>query len=200
MPGGKPKGTTNNTLVSKDQQLAQAQMMLLRRLEGRTDAQIAVEFNCSVFTVGRRMQLAKREGNLQQAVDDAVNTLLAKATKAYEDLLTNPDTPAKVRREAAHDLMFGSGVLSNNNRAQINPEESAPQRAALSLRAWREKRFATKPTVPPSHPGVVEERHVLELTGELPEEALEADFTVDGEVGVETPAGFADFDGDGEGI
>lgn len=106
-------------ITSKEQQLMQGGLMLADALNGATTADIARTYNVSMDVVKRRLALAKREGLLQSAADAVVTTLLPKARAAYARILDGEDPDLALK--AAKDVMFGSGVLSMQNKAQIMP-------------------------------------------------------------------------------
>lgn len=148
---------------------------LAMRINGVPVQDIAAHEKVSVQTIERRIKKAKILGFLDEAANTVTETLLPQAMRAYGELLTDPDTPAKVKREAAADIAFGAGVLSKNNKAHINPELTPGEgKSPLNLRAWREQR-ATHPkgNEQAGQKGAVEETRVLELTGTLPQEAFE---------------------------
>jgi hypothetical protein len=145
-----------------EEQKAQATQMIALRVQGWSIAEIAKHFRCSTDTVERRLHRAKRENLLQNAVNTIIEKALPMALNTYLVSMTQTDDP-KLALEAARDVMFGTGTLSKNNKAQVAPDE----KKELTLRAWREKRFAKDHQTGATR--TVTETSVLELTGGVPE-------------------------------
>ena len=207
--------------LTEDLQEIQAALMLERRVQGMNLNAIAKEFGVSRQTVERRMALARRKGILSKAVDRVIDGLLTQSLDAYKELLTDPDVPPKVKREAAADIAFGTGVLSKNNKAQLDPADTNKPgaRGEMTLRAWREKRLAENSNprktkqhrqiidVTPGRPGAgdaseddqpsageksITEISVLELTTPFPTLPFEENFEGDGETGIFGESAVAD--------
>jgi hypothetical protein len=159
--------------------------MLKRRIEGKSIDEIAKEFNSHPVTVYRRLSLAKNEGLLDEAVDRVLESLLSKSLDAYDATLLQEEDP-KLRLEAARDIAYGTGVLSKGNKARVDPEVG---KGDMTLRAWREKKFATTTTTEsgteaPDIAKTVSETRVLELTRRIPSGVVAEDFEDDGETDV----------------
>jgi transposase-like protein len=170
-------------LRDPDLQRAQALAMAQDRIAGLSIAEVARKYNVHPHTVENRFKLLRREELLEKAVERVVERLLESSMEAYEDLITQTDDK-KVRLEAARDIAFGTGVLSKQNNALVNPN---PQKGAeMTLRAWREKRFAKQA---PGGEGELSETHTVELTQRLPAAVGEGNFTDFGEDEME---GFAE--------
>jgi AcrR family transcriptional regulator len=155
--------------------------MLQDRVNGLSMEAIATKYNVSLESVKRRFALIKREELLEKAVERVVERLLDKSLEAYEQLLSQDDN-LKVKHAAARDVAFGTGVLSTQNRSLVNPSNSDAGRKAMTLRAWREKRFAKQEA---AGEGGSQETRVLELTTSVSQEFGAEDFAAFGEDAVE---------------
>jgi transposase len=161
----------DTSLNDKGLQKLQAAQIIELRVRGKSVPEIAEMFGISPETVRRRTQLAEREGMLTDATNQILG-LLSKASKVYEDVLAQREDP-KLALEAARDIAFGTGVLSKNNKATVNPTED---KAELNLRSWRAKRFATKPT---DNKELNAENSAMEPSSNNAEEVITADFEID---------------------
>lgn len=126
-------------LQDLDLQKLQAAQMVELRIKGLSMKEIAQQFSVSVDTVNNRINLAKREGMLEDATNKILNLLSTAADVYSRSMLQEEDK--RIALEAARDIAFGTGVLSKSNKATVNP-----QGGEMTLRAWRDKRNATKPT------------------------------------------------------
>lgn len=162
--------------------------MIEMRISGNSVEEIAKFFKVSTSTVHYRIQMAKREGMLTDATNKILS-ILGKAAEVYQKVLEDYDKDPKLAKDAAKDLAFGTGILSTNNRAMVNPQG----KAEMTLRAWREKRFATKPT--DSSEGT-EEDSLLLAPPQPPSEVLEGSFTTFGEIGLPGPEPPTNLEGD----
>lgn len=131
--GGTPKG--GNVVQNEGVKRAQASLMLAKRIQGASVGDIAREFNTSERSVLRRIDYAQRHNLLADATDRVLNELVGKAHSAYANALESGD--AQLALNAARDVMFGTGILSRNNKAQVAP---ATETVEMTLAVWREKR------------------------------------------------------------
>jgi hypothetical protein len=107
---------------------AQATIYMAKRIAGMNNREIAKELGVGLAVVERRLTLAAKEHLLEDATDRVVKELLPLAHLAYLKALQEGDL------EAARDVMFGSGILSKNNKPQIAPQ------GEMTLALWREGR------------------------------------------------------------
>jgi hypothetical protein len=128
----KPKGGTK--VQDEGIKRAQATLMLARRIQGASLDQIAAEFNVSENTIKRRIDYAQRHNLLADATDRVLTELVGPAHQVYAKALASEEL--QLALQAARDVMFGTGILSKNNRAQVAPAETVE----MTLEMWREKR------------------------------------------------------------
>lgn len=113
-------------LKSKEESTLQAALMAAERIGGATQADIARRYGVSVDLVAKRLEMARKQNLLKGAADQVIETLLPRAQKVYDRVMdTEADSfDPELALKAAKDVMFGTGVLSNANRAQIAPAQT----------------------------------------------------------------------------
>jgi predicted ArsR family transcriptional regulator len=160
----------NTALFDPDMQKLQALAMVQKRLEGMSLDEVAAHFKVCRATVDRRLLMLRKERLIEKAAAEMV-TLLSDAARVYRETMTQTDDK-KLALDAARDIAYGTGALTKQNKTQ-----TAPPGGEMTLRAWREKRFATNTTdngpEPAANQGHVEETRILELTGTIPTPSLE---------------------------
>jgi transposase-like protein len=109
--------------------------MLARRIQGASLDQIAQEFNASEQTVRRRIDYAQRHNLLADATDRVLNELVGPAHQVYAKALASEEL--QLALNAARDVLFGTGILSKNNKAQVAP---AAETVEMTLEVWRAQR------------------------------------------------------------
>jgi hypothetical protein len=130
-PTVKGRKPVRTSIKDKDLMKAQATLVVAKRIQGQSIQQIAQELNVHEDTVARRIDYAKRHNLLAQATDRVLGELVDLAHAAYRQALVEGDV------SAARDILFGTGILSKNNKAQVAP---ASETAELTLAVWREQR------------------------------------------------------------
>lgn len=128
----RPKGAAN--VFDEGVKRTQAGLMLAKRIQGASIDSLAKEFNVSDNTVRRRIDYAQRHNLLADATDRVLSEMVGPAHQAYLNALASDDE--RVALEAARDVMFGTGILSRQNKAQVAPVQAVE----MTLAMWREQR------------------------------------------------------------
>lgn len=111
------------------------EMILTRRLQGKTTAQIQAEFGLSSKTVYKNLGAARSSDLFQAAKDRVLASLVPRAILLLEEVISDPEADMELRVETARDLLHGVGLLSKHGTMTVLPADAE----ATSFEEWRER-------------------------------------------------------------
>ncbi len=113
-----PQGIRHVT-QNDEEKIAQASLMMQRRLLGDSLKEIAELFQTTPSTVADRLAIARREGFIERARDIIAGRLIPKAIATLDQIMEDDSAPHETRRRAATDILFGTAAMMKKAELEV---------------------------------------------------------------------------------